>query len=163
VTKHESRLAKEIQISTLTLDQLHKRLYRFYELESEWMSTRQPGWNEEQFCRELPGKWELSFVAEVDDLIVGYVIGSRDQNNKNLSRVNKIVIDRNYHRQGIGRALMNQYFEASLRQGVTKFELKAMSDYSPANDLYISLGYTRLSKVKGKDGEIRNVYVKTIE
>ena len=163
MTKHESKLAKGIRISTLTLDKLRKSLYRFYELESEWTSTRQPGWNEEQFCRELLGKWELSFVAEVDGLIVGYVIGSRDRNDQNLSRVNKIVIDKNYHRQGIGRALMNQYFEASLRQGVNNFELTAMSDYSPANELYISLGYIRLSDVKGKDGETRNVYVKTIE
>ena len=52
--KNESKLEKEIQISALTLDNLRKRLYRFFELESEWTNTRQPGWNEEQFCRDLP-------------------------------------------------------------------------------------------------------------
>ena len=162
ITNNKLTLAKEINISTLTLDKLCNRLHRFIELESEWTDTRQPGWNKEQFLRELPGKWTLSFVAEINGLIVGYIIGSGDKDNQRLSRVNKIVIDKNYHRQGIGRVLMNQYFEASLKQGMNKFELTAMSDYPPANKLYISLGYTRTGETKGKDGEIRNVYVKTI-
>ena len=160
--KNESKFVKEIQISALTPDKLRKRLYRFFELESEWTNTRQPDWNEEQFCRNLPCKWELSFVAEINDLIVGYVIGSQDKNDEKMSRVNKIVIDRNYHRQGISKKLMYQYFEASVKQGMNRSELTAMSDYTPANELYVSLGYTRASVAKGKDGETRNVYVKKI-
>ena len=155
-------LAKEIEIYTLTLDKLRNKVHRFLELESEWMDTRQPGWDERQFYRDLPGKWEVSFVAEINGLIVGYIIGSRDKDNLRLSRVNKIVIDRNYHRRGIGRRLMNQYFEASLKHGMNNFELTAMSDYTPANKLYISLGYKQTSVARGKDGETRNIYVKEI-
>jgi len=162
VIKNESTLDKKIQISALTPDKLKKRLYRFFELEPEWTDTRQPGWNEEQFCRNLPCKWELSFVAEINDLIVGYVIGSKDKNDEKMSRVNKIVIDRNYHRQGISKKLMCQYFEASVKQGMNRSELTAMSDYTPANKLYISLGYKQTSVARGKDGETRNIYVKEI-
>ena len=160
--ENESTLDKKIQISALNLDKLKKKLYRFFELEPEWTDTRQPGWNEEQFCRNLPCKWELSFVAEINDLIVGYVIGSQDKDDKNKSRVNKIVIDRNYHRKGISKKLMCRYFEASVEQGMNRSELTAMSDYTPANKLYISLGYKRINIAKGKDGETRNIYVKEI-
>jgi len=162
VIENESTLDKKIQISALTPDKLKKRLYRFFELEPEWTDTRQPGWNEEQFCRNLPCKWELSFVAEINDLIVGYIIGSQDKDDKNKSRVNKIVIDRNYHRKGISKKLMCQYLEASVEQGMNRSELTAMSDYTPANKLYISLGYKRINIAKGKDGETRNIYVKEI-
>ena len=160
--KNESKFVKEIQISALTPDKLRKRLYRFFELESEWTNTRQRDGNEEQCVRNLPCKWELSFVAEINDLIVGYVIGSQDKNDEKMSRVNKIVIDRNYHRQGISKKLMYQYFEASVKQGMNRSELTAMSDYTPANKLYISLGYKQTSVARGKDGETRNIYVKKI-
>ena len=58
---------------------------------------------------------------------------------------------------------MCQYFEASVKQGMNRSELTAMSDYTPANKLYISLGYRKTSVAEGKDGETRNIYVKEIE
>ena len=159
---NESNIDKNIHISSLTLETLRGQLARFFELEPEWIRARQPGWNEEQFCRELPFKWELSFTAEINGVIVGYIIGSQDKNNKKKSRVNKIVIDRNYHRQGISRKLLHQYLNASIKHGMNKSELTAISDYPPANNLYTSLGYKHTSVTTGTDGVNRNIYIKTI-
>jgi ribosomal protein S18 acetylase RimI-like enzyme len=161
--KSENITVDDLKIINITRDYYIRNRDRFFELENNWSETGQPSWNDENFLLELPLKWELSFAIEYGGSIITYIVGSQDSNNKSLSKVNKIVVDSAYQRRGIGRKLMEKYFEASVERGMKEFELKAMVDYAPANELYISLGYQLVGTVKGTDEKFRNVYRKRLE
>ena len=155
-------VSNTISISPLTSNRIDLSLDRFFELEVEWTDTGQPAWSREQFLRELPLKWQLSFIAVIDCIIVGYLIASKGTSEPQSSRVNKIVIDGRHQRKGIGKLLMNRYFEASMSHNLTRCELTAMCEYKPADRLYTSLGYNNIRTIRGKDGNLRNFYVKIL-
>tara|TARA_B100001123_G_C15344974_1_gene1036569 strand:- start:4788 stop:5264 length:477 start_codon:yes stop_codon:yes gene_type:complete len=156
-------IANPISTSPLTSNNIDLSLDRFFELEIEWTNTGQPAWSKEQFLRELPLKWQLSFIAVIDCTIVGYLIGSKGTSEPQSSRVNKIVIDRRHQRKGIGKLLMECYFEASMRLDLNRCELTAMCEYTPADRLYTSLGYNNIKTIRGNDGKLRNYYVKILQ
>ena len=154
---------QDIAIFSLTLDYLEQSLDQLLNMEDEWTNTGQPPWSEEQFTRNLPYKWDLSFVATEKMLIIGYVIASQDSIDCQTSRVNKIVVHQNHQRQGVGKLLMENYIKASLGLNINRLELTVMRDYKPAQDLYKSLGYSMSHTVRGKDGKLRDVYIKIID
>tara|TARA_Y100000588_G_scaffold6808_1_gene8061 strand:+ start:10610 stop:11086 length:477 start_codon:yes stop_codon:yes gene_type:complete len=147
----------------LTLNYLQQSLDQFFDMEDEWTNTGQPPWSKEQFTRDIPHKWDLSFVAMVNMSIIGYVIASQDSIDHKTSRVNKIVIHHNHQRQGVGKLLMKNYINASLEQNMNRLELTAIRSYKPAQHLYKSLGYSKSQVVRGKDGKLRDVYLKIID
>ena len=154
---------QDIVVSNLTSGFLEQSLDQIYNMEDEWTNTGQPIWSEEQFLRDIPHKWELSFVAIVNTSIIGYVIASQGALNQRTSRVNKIVIHRDHQRKGVGKLLMKNYIKASLELNMSRLELAAMSDYKPAQNLYEGLGYSKSQAVLGKDGKFRDVYIKIID
>ena len=154
---------QDIVVSNLTSGFLEQSLDQIYNMEDEWTNTGQPIWSEEQFMRDIPHKWDLSFVATVNISIIGYVIASQRALNQRTSRVNKIVIHHDHQRQGVGKLLMKNYIKASLGLNMNRLELTAMSDYKPAQNLYESLGYSKSQAVRGKDGKLRDVYIKILD
>lgn len=148
-------------VSNLTRELLQESLNQIYEFENEWTNTGQPIWSEEQFMRDIPYKWDLSFVATVKSSVTGYLIASQGPLDQQTSRVNKLVIHPDHQRQGVGTLLMKSYIQASLALNMSRFELTAMSNYPAAEKLYKSLGYKKGEAILGKDGQLRNLYVKT--
>ncbi len=153
----------DIVVSNLTSGFLEQSLDQIYNMENEWTNTGQPIWSEEQFMRDIPHKWDLSFVATVNMSIIGYVIASQSEIDQRTSRVNKIVIHHNHQRQGVGKLLMKNYIKTSLEHNMNRLELTAMSNYKSAQHLYKSLGYSKSQTVRGKDGKLRDVYIKVID
>ena len=64
-------------VSNLTRELLQESLDQIYDLENEWADAGQPIWAEEQFMRDIPYKWDLSFVATVKSSVIGYLIASQ--------------------------------------------------------------------------------------
>jgi len=154
---------QDIVIFNITHDYLEQSLDQLFDMEDEWISTGQPSWSEEQFKRDIPHKWDLSFVATANMSIIGYVIASQDAIDHKTSRVNKIVIHQNHQRQGVGKLLMESYIKASLEHNMNRLELTVMSNYKPAQHLYKSLGYSKSHEVRGRDNKLRDVYIKVID
>ena len=150
-----------IRVVKITKNYMIKNINKFLAIESNWIDIGEEPWRKENFLFELPLKWELSFAAEKDGLIIGYLIGS--EYNKGLSRVNKIVVDLQYHRCGIGKQLINQYFAVCLKKNIKKSELKALVENDPANRFYSKIGYLKIGEKKGTDGKMRIIYEKKLK
>jgi ribosomal protein S18 acetylase RimI-like enzyme len=84
----------------------------------------------------------LRVVAEVDGSIVG------DAELKQLAPkrcahvgVLYVGVHPNFHRRGIGRALMQHLIDHARSRGLTRLELNVRSDNEPAKGLYRALGF----------------------
>ena len=150
----------DIQIIKVTRDYMIKNMDKFLAIEKNWINIGEESWREENFLFELPLKWELSFAAEKNDLIMGYLIGS--EYNKGLSRIHKLIVDSQHHGSGIGKKLINQYFAICLKKGIEKSELKALVENNLANRFYGKRGYLKIGEEKGTDGKMRFVYEKKL-
>ena len=150
-----------IQVVKVTREYMIKNMNKFLAIEKNWVDLGEESWIEENFLFELPLKWELSFAAEKDDLIIGYLIGSKYTTE--LSRINKLVVDSQHHRCGIGKQLINQYFATCLKKGIEKSELKALIENIPANNFYAKNGYRHVDSIVGADGKKRFVYEKKLK
>lgn len=76
-------------------------------------------WEEEHYLKDLPGKWELSFVLLHDGKLAGFSMSSLTNNSVHI---NRIVIAAEHQRTGAGALLMKLNEEnAKLqnREGVT--------------------------------------------
>ncbi len=150
----------DIQIIKITREYLIKNMDKFFAIEKNWRDIGEESWREENFLFELSLKWELSFAAEKEGLIIGYLIGSKHTDK--ISRVNKLVVDSQHHNCGIGKKLINQYFAVCLEKGIEKSELKALIENIPANKFYAKIGYRYIDSVAGTDGKKRFVYEKKL-
>ncbi|MGC9310394.1 MAG: GNAT family N-acetyltransferase [Candidatus Aenigmatarchaeota archaeon] len=149
---------EKIDLVQITKKYLLKNLDSFFALERNWTVLGEDAWNRENFLMELPLKWRLSFAAEADGKIIGYLIGSKF--DEKTSRVNKILVDSKHRKMGVGRKLMERYFEACRREGIERLELKALVENAAANRLYVGLGYKKAGLAEGDDGRVRLVYEK---
>ena len=145
----------------ITREYMSRNLDRFHAMEFNWTNVGEMPWDESGFLLDLPRKWNLSFAVECKPRIVGYIIGSRA--NDMRAKVNKIVVDREYRRQGFGRQLMERFEEECSNNGIYEVELKALIENRSANGFYAELGYQAVGSVEGTDGKTRNVYYKRLK
>ncbi len=150
----------EFEIVNLTPEYITDNFNKLLAIESNWTELGEEPWTLENFFFELPMKKELSFSAETEDSIIGYLIGSKY--NPVLSRVNKIIIDSPHRGNGVGKQLMNKYFDACRDRDIIYSQLKALPDNEPANKFYMNLGYEKFNVVRGRDDKLRNVYEKKL-
>lgn len=67
-------------------------------------------------------------------VVIEQLVGTR-------GRVEDVVVDREYRRQGIARRLMEELHETAKRHGVGKLALSSRPDRDAAIPLYLKLGY----------------------
>ena len=150
----------------ITRGSMLKTLDIFLALESIWTDLGEKEWTGDNFLLDLPLKWNLSFMCKnrSDDSIIGYVIASQKPGtqNRDMSNVNKIIVDNAYRGQGIGKHLIALYEQASLEQGLKKSQLKALVDNKDANAFYKRLGYNIIDTVNGTDDLTRYLYEKRL-
>lgn len=87
-----------------------------------------------------PSVW----VAEQDGEIVGVLRGGRTD-HKCRTVLSSLFVSGRHHRQGIGRALVEQFEGEYVAQGVTVFKLSATLHAVP---FYSSLGYKKSTGVR---------------
>jgi ribosomal protein S18 acetylase RimI-like enzyme len=154
---------KTIHVSLIGITQNYmiNNLSKLLEIESNWTEIGEQPWNESNFLLDLPFKWELSFVAEDEGEILGYIIGSRSQNT---AKINKIVVRREYRKCHIGTGLIKRFEDACLERKLYDVELKALVDNASTNNFYTNLGYQQTgSIVRGTDGKDRYAYRKRLK
>jgi len=98
-------------------------------------------------------KQELSFVAEADGKVVGFVSGNfiprsaQDSSSLTLTNpggeilVGDLVVHRDYRGKGIATSLLLHVKESGLSKGITKLVGYVDSDNRPALKLYRKLGF----------------------
>jgi len=92
----------------------------------------------------------LVFVAEDEEEIVGVLRGRRE-------RLASLFVRGDYHRQGIGRKLVERFELECLRQGVTVIRVTATLYAVP---FYLAMGYKRSTGVRtGRSFEGRGMKI----
>lgn len=66
-------------------------------------------WTEEHFMNDLPEKWQLSRIVKVNDILAGFIIASRK--NENQVHVHKFAVSRKMRSNGIGKKLFEAFRE----------------------------------------------------
>lgn len=89
---------------------------------------------------KAPSVW----VAEQSEEIVGVLRGGRTD-YKGRTVLSSLFVDGRCHRQGIGRALVDQFEAEYVAQGVTVFKLSATLYAAP---FYLSMGYKKSTGVR---------------
>jgi ribosomal-protein-alanine N-acetyltransferase len=109
----------------------------FSVLEVEKRSFTTP-WSEEMFRIELQNPNCLYFVAEISNVIVGYVGLWIIVDEGHIS---SIAVDPSYRRLKIGRALMQNIFDIAQKKQLKGLTLEVRASNIGAIELYKSFGF----------------------
>ena len=133
----------------------HKDLQRIQELNNELFELELAN-----FDKYLIKGWPLSeegrqyfqdaiknsfvIVAEIDNKIVGYLLGEESDipyYKFRIAELCNMCIDSNYRKQGIGNALYKEFERAFKEQGITHFMVTASYKNENAKSFYKKMGF----------------------
>ena len=89
-------------------------------------------------------KESFAIVAEIDDKIVGYLLGEESNipyYNFKIAELCNMCIDSNYRKQGIGSALYKEFEKSFNEQGITHFIVTASFKNESAKAFYKKMGF----------------------
>ncbi|MFA5019705.1 MAG: GNAT family N-acetyltransferase [Candidatus Pacearchaeota archaeon] len=141
-----------MEIESIKKENLRKLIPLLIQLENNWTEIGDKPWNEENFSMELNDKWDLSMYAKLNNKIIGYIIGSRIETT---GRLNKIVVEKEYRKMGIGGVLWNEFLKRCKEKNINKIEFKVLTDNDEAISFYKKKGCLFYGIEKGKDNLIR--------
>jgi len=84
----------------------------------------------------------VRYVAEVDEEIVGFIVGDR-RRQKDMGWVATLAVSPGFRRKGIARLLL-QTCEVGL--GTSRIRLSLRESNRGAHDLYLKSGYTEIDR-----------------
>lgn len=92
----------------------------------------------------------LIHVAETNDTIIGYLIGAIKQRPQwrinRIGHVLEVFVSRSHRGKGIGKALMEKFFDEIKKQGVEYVDLSVYVNNHEALDFYKKLGFEEYKK-----------------
>ncbi|MEM0021379.1 MAG: ribosomal protein S18-alanine N-acetyltransferase [Fervidicoccaceae archaeon] len=88
---------------------------------------------------------EYFLVAEIDEELIGYVLGCADEDEGSIV---SIAISPNHRGKGIGRMLMEAVEKEMKERGVRKIKLEVSNLNFKARRLYEKLGYREISRIR---------------
>lgn len=93
--------------------------------------------------KNIDGKRETVYVAEIDGTVVGYIHAEIYNTLYYESMINilGIAVSYDYRRQGIGRALLSRAEEWGKENGVKIVRLNSGGSRKEAHDFYRAMGY----------------------
>jgi glutathione synthase/RimK-type ligase-like ATP-grasp enzyme/ribosomal protein S18 acetylase RimI-like enzyme len=103
----------------------------------------------------LKAKHQNVYLALLNSTIVGYAIQFV---YKNMHRIYSIAVEKDYRKQGIGKALMNHMIEVSKSQEVEKISLEADATDLPLLKFYESFGFRINKELKDYYGQNQPAY-----
>jgi ribosomal protein S18 acetylase RimI-like enzyme len=115
-----------------------------------------PGWFNELGLNQIAGalKTEQGLVALDNEAIVGFLIYCTDENSK-TAELSWIAVRPEFHRKGIGRALVSALEEVLARQGFCSLEVSTVAQtiedelYARTRSFYHSIGFLDMQIDKG--------------
>ena len=87
----------------------------------------------------------MSFIAEVDDVLVGTILSGHDGRR---GYIHHLAVHANYRRQGIGRQLVDQCLATLQKVGIQKCHLFVFNDNVEGIDFWESVGWTRRMDIR---------------
>ena len=81
------------------------------------------------------------FVSENNGCVRGFVLGYMV---RDMGRVTRIYVDKKYHRQGIGTALLRAYEDYARNHGARRILLQSRATQQ-AKNFYVKNGYQQIS------------------
>lgn len=133
-----------------------KHLDKLYKIETECFEKE--AFTKEQITYLLTDYNSVSFVAKVNDEIVGFIIGRAYTNRKPaVGRVLTIDVSPEHRRKGIGLKLLQEVEGAFKNESVEVCYLEAREDNVAALNLYQKHGYKKVGKLKNYYGNAHGV------
>ncbi len=143
----------ESGMQQITKENLSGIMPQLLSLEHNWVGIGDTAWVQENFEKDLPGKWELSKCILVDGKLAGYLIGSVDGK---IGRLNKILVDTSIRGKGLGDKLWSEFLNDCRKKGLERAEFKVLIDNEVAMNFYKRRGCLLGSAgVVGSDGKSR--------
>jgi ribosomal protein S18 acetylase RimI-like enzyme len=105
-----------------------------------------PDKNEKYFKDRIRGKKTITFVAELNNQIVGYLIASIKKAEayrtiKKLAELENMFVIQKYRGQGIGSELINYFFKWAHKERIERVQVIASSSNLKAIALYRKKGF----------------------
>ena len=118
----------------------------------DWSYTNQ---GKEYFARKIANSNSIFFVAEIDENIVGYILGYIDsypvRNINPIVMLDNLFISENYRRKGIGSKLFQEFLKVAKDNGAKRLQVKTYSKNKEAIEFYKKQGFYELELVMEHD------------
>lgn len=108
-------------------------------------------WDEDMLQKMFTNRNTKIYVADIDEMIVGFIVLENEIDEVNISRV---VVDGEYRNHGIGSKLIECAFSWAKELKIDRVSLEVSSNNFTAKTLYEKLGFSlrRIRKAYYKDG-----------
>lgn len=133
----------DITFSRLDKDQLGRRLAEVREVDGDqvWMA-----WGDDAYLMDLPEKWSLSRVAEIDGAAVGYALCSKKGDTAWLHR---LAVKMENRGSGFGAIMLQHVEEVARGSGYAHIGLKTPLENAGARKFYEEAGYREQGRESG--------------
>jgi len=102
-------------------------------------------WPEQAFYDDIADNIGYSYVAQLDNRIVGYVMMVVFDRSGHLTN---LAVDKKYQRKSIAKKLLSFILELAMREKIARLTLEVRLSNQPAIELYESFGFWALTVKK---------------
>ena len=131
-------------------------LEALYQIERECFTTE--AFSKQSLTYLLGSSDAVSLVAQIDNAIAGFVIGSVHRHDKKVTgRVYTLDVAIKYRRKGIGLRLLDEIERTFVKRGARICYLEARKDNLAALELYRNHGYVEIEELRNYYNEAHGV------
>ena len=141
------------KVSTKDLDAISNLYMQLNEAESPFDNNLDKNYyhteeNKQRILKEIRSRKQTFLVAEENHQVIGCINGYIDDGPYYIEKVaylNNLCVDKNFRKQGIGKLLINAFYEKMKEQGAKFVKLNAFKGNHPAVSFYEKEGFTEYS------------------
>lgn len=97
------------------------------------------------------GHNSLVLVAEIDNMVVGYILGTIKEMKEKTGIINDLVVSQKYRRKGIGKHLVEEMVKYFKNKKCVKVQLNVFEHNKAAIKAYSKYGFQRHVIIMNKD------------
>jgi ribosomal protein S18 acetylase RimI-like enzyme len=140
-------------VKNITRSALEDSIEKYIEILKD---VRGEYWGKEHFLTDLPGKFQLSCCALMDEELIGYIISS--VKGPSLAHIHKFMIDKKHRGKRIGHLLLNYYEGLVKKKNIGTVTLKVNVNNYDAIRFYSNHGF--LVESQYEDSETSDSLIK---
>ena len=145
MTLSNQKYPRKPHIEALTKDVMCKYLPNIL---TEVRGFRYISWEVENYLKELPGKWNYSLAATIEQTICGFSVNS---DKSGLLYVHFFYVFKNYRKIGIGKYLLIACENICREENIRAIQLKCHKNNSNAKRFYERNGFDIIGIDEKKD------------
>jgi ribosomal protein S18 acetylase RimI-like enzyme len=126
----------DIVIKNITRSALEDSIEKYIEILKD---VRGEYWGKEHFLTDLPGKFQLSCCALMDEELIGYIISSAK--GPSSAHIHKFMVDKKHRSKRIGHLLLNYYEGLVKKKNIGTITLKVNVINYDAIRFYMNHGF----------------------